>query len=385
MKPASFETIISFESLYSAHQRARKCKQHKREVVEFEVHLSEKLWALHYELKYHKYKIGEYRKFMIYDPKEREIQAIPYRDRIVQHSVCDNLLIPLLENHLIDANCACRVGKGTDHAIRLLRSFMTAHYKKHGLKGYFVKLDIRKYFPSIAHDVLYQKLLHFNFDANTNWLLHVIIDSYGNGRGLPMGNQSSQCFALLYLDRIDRIIKEKLRVKYYVRYMDDMIILLPDRKSARNVLDVIRKEVENEKLVLNPKSTILSVKNGVDFLGWRFRFSSTGKIIQKIKKQSKQRMFSKFRDTLHQVANGRKTQEDLNSSLASYRGHLLRGNAWQIMIKLNETIKKNKKSRTPVCRQAGDPGSSVGMTGHREIAGSSPAMTHSHPRNGPSA
>lgn len=81
MKPANFEQIISFENLLKAHNRACLCKQHKKEVIEFELNLSKNLWALHYDLKYHKYKIGGYHKFMIYDPKEREIQAIPYRDR----------------------------------------------------------------------------------------------------------------------------------------------------------------------------------------------------------------------------------------------------------------------------------------------------------------
>lgn len=335
MKPATFEEIISFENLLKAHKRARLCKQHKKEVIEFELNLSKNLWKLHYDLKYHKYSIDEYRKFMIYDPKEREIQAIPYRDRIVQHSVCDNLLIPLLENHLINANCACRVGKGTDYAIKLLRKFMTKHYKKYGKSGYFVKLDIKKYFPSINHDVLYQKLEKFNFDSDTNWLLHKIIDSYGNGVGLPMGNQSSQCFALLYLDRIDRIIKEKLRVKYYVRYMDDMILLVQDKQTAQNCLQIIQSEVLKEKVFLNYKSQIINVKNGIEFLGWRFSYSKTGQIIQKVKHLSKQRIFEKAKYNKYLFLQGHKTLEEIQNSLASYKGHLLRGNGYNVFQKMN--------------------------------------------------
>lgn len=338
MKPASFEDIISFESLYAAHLRARRSKQHKREVIDFEAHLSQNLWALHYELKYRKYRIGEYRKFMIYDPKEREIQAIPYRDRIVQHSVCDNLLIPLMERHLIDANCACRVGKGTDYAIKLLRSFMADHYKKHGTKGYFIKLDIRKYFPSIDHGVLYKKLSRFHFDPDTDWLLHTIIGSYGNEKGIPMGNQSSQCFALLYLDRVDRIIKERLRVKFYVRYMDDMILLVDSKKLARRILETLRGEIEKEKISLNPKSCIVTAKNGIEFLGWRFTFSDSGKIVQKVKRQSKRRMFFKCREIVFMAGTGKKQPEDLVSSIASYRGHLLRGNGWRVFVRLRKTL-----------------------------------------------
>ena len=301
MKVAGFEQIISFSSLLQAHQKARCGKQYKKEVIEFEAHLSRNLWALHYDLKYRRYKIEEYRKFTIYDPKEREIQAIPYRDRIVQHALCDVLLIPLLENHLINANCACRIGKGTDYAIKLLRSFMTKHYRKYGSEGYFIKLDIKKYFPYIDHKILYRKLSRFYFDKDTNWLLHTVIDSYSCNakqalraaiemaegvadsldeaqgetspkKGLPMGNQSSQCFALLYLDRIDRFIKEKLRIKFYVRYMDDMILLVRTKEEGKRILEDVRIEVKNESLELNPKSAVIPVKNGVEFLGWRFKF-----------------------------------------------------------------------------------------------------------------
>lgn len=333
MKPVSFEDIISFENLFKAHQRARLCKQHKREVINFEANLSRNLWKLHYDLKYHKYKIGEYRKFMIYDPKEREIQAIPYCDRIVQHSVCDNLLIPLLEKHLINANCACRKGKGTDYAIKLLRHFMTEHYKKYGNRGYFIKLDIKKYFPSIDHDVLYRKLERFNFDDDTKWLLHTIIDSYGNGIGLPMGNQSSQCFALLYLDRIDRIVKERLRIKFYVRYMDDMIILVNNRNQARTILEYLRLEVEKENIMLNSKSAIFTTKNGVEFLGWRFFYDKNGRIIQKIKAASRRRIFSKIKTKLHNSICF-----DFSNMMASYKGHLSHGNSWHLYKRICEKV-----------------------------------------------
>jgi len=341
MKPASFEEIISFENLLKAHQRARCCKQHKKEVIEFEMHLSQNLWVLHYELKYHKYKIGEYRKFTIYDPKEREIQAIPYRDRIVQHSLCDNLLIPLQEKHLIDANCACRVGKGTDYAIKLLRKFMASHYRKYGDKGYFVKLDIKKYFPSISHEVLYEKLSKYNFDEDTRWLLHTVIDSYGNRTGLPMGNQSSQCFALLYLDRIDRIIKEKLQIKFYVRYMDDMILLVENRLTASKCLETIREEIKKERIELNHKSQIIKAGNGIEFLGWKFSFGANGKIIQKVKNQSKKRIFQKNRKRLYELRTNRCSQEEYVNSIASFKGHLLRGNGWNVYRKIVYSTRKN--------------------------------------------
>ena len=107
----AFDEIMTFENLYRAHRRARLGKRHKKEVILFEANLSQNLWQLYYDLKYEKYSVGDYHKFMIYDPKEREFQAISYRDRVVQHCLCDNFLTPLLDCRLIYDNAACRRGK----------------------------------------------------------------------------------------------------------------------------------------------------------------------------------------------------------------------------------------------------------------------------------
>ena len=263
------------------------------------------------------------------------------------------------------------MGKGTDYAIKLLRSFMTRHYRKYGGEGYFIKLDIKKYFPSINHELLYRKLERFCFDADTDWLLHTVIDSYeteiigdfkgqsplGEGcvvktaraeprgkafprKGLPMGNQSSQCFALLYLDRIDRFIKEKLRVKFYVRYMDDMILLVRIKEEGRRILEDVRLEVKKERLELNPKSAVIPIKNGVEFLGWRFKFGKNGKIIQKIRQSSRKRMVLKVRKILFLAEQNRLNLESIENSHASYKGHLLRGNGYKLYEKFVEMVRK---------------------------------------------
>ena len=119
-----YEEIISFESLYKAHLRARRCKQYKKEVIAFQNNLASNLWKLHYELKYKRYNIKEYKKFYVYEPKKREIQAISYADRVVEHALCDNFLIPLVSKYLIFDNVACRIDKGSNLAQIRLRKFM---------------------------------------------------------------------------------------------------------------------------------------------------------------------------------------------------------------------------------------------------------------------
>lgn len=325
-----FEKVISFESLYKAHRRARLSKRHKKEVILFEAELSKNLWALHYDLKYGRYEVGGYHSFMIYDPKEREIQAIGYRDRVIQHSICDNYLTPLLNKHLIYDNAACRKEKGTSFAIARWRHFMTEYYKRYGTSGYFLKLDVKKYFPSINHDRLKEKLGKIVTDERILALLYKIIDSYNadEGKGLPMGNQTSQCFALLYLDVVDRYIKERLGVKFYVRYMDDMMMIVNDKETARECIRGVGELLGNDRLILNPKSQMTAVRNGVEFLGWRFLYGENGKIVQGVRPSTKKRILKRVQGMAFCLNTKRISEARVNQSLASYEGYFGQGSCY---------------------------------------------------------
>lgn len=320
IKLPTWEELISYESLYRAHRKARLGKRHKKEVIEFELNLSQNLWALHYELKYHKYNISGYHKFMIYDPKEREIQAISYRDRIVQHTLCDNYLTPLFEKKFIYDNCACRKGKGTHFALKRFKQFMQEFYNKHGNNGRIIKLDMAKYFNSINHDVLKNLLNKSIYDKDVLKLCHKVIDSYNfqENKGLPMGNQSSQCFALLYLNSIDHMLKEKLHIKYYVRYMDDIVMIVKDKLFAKTIINQVKISLEPLKICLNHKSQQIAFKNGVIFLGWKI--FCPNRVILKVKKSLKLRIIEKIK---YNIAIGGNLQE----SLVSYSGMFIHGNA----------------------------------------------------------
>lgn len=143
-----------------------------------------------------------------------------------------------MERHLIYDNAACRKDKGTLFAMNRLNEFLYSHYRIHGRKGYFLKCDIRKFFDNIDHEVLKNSLTRIVDDDRTLRLLFNIIDSYetASGKGIPMGNQTSQWFALYYLDPLDRLVKEKLRIKYYTRYMDDMILISENKEVLKEAL-----------------------------------------------------------------------------------------------------------------------------------------------------
>lgn len=351
-----YETIYRFDNLYRAYKAAARCKRSKNEVVAFELNLAENLWSLHDELENKTYRSGGYHKFMIYDPKQRLIQALSFRDRVVQHSLCDNVLMPYFENRLIYDCAACRIGKGTHFAMNRLSEFMREFYKTHKTNGYFLKCDVRKYFDSIDHGVL-KYLLRKYPDRDIRQFLCQIIDSYNadTGKGLPMGNQSSQWFALYYLDKIDRTIKEKYKIKYYTRYMDDLILLHESKEYLQNCLKKLTDIAENVlKISFNEKTQIFPVSEGVDYLGWRFYLTDSGKVIRRLRTSNKRRYKRRLKAFAERYSRDEMTLDEIQRSLASYRGHLSHGHTWKLTKKVyaNFVLKKqsqeNIKGEQPV-------------------------------------
>ena len=340
-----YEKIYQFEALYRAYRMTARGKRTKEEAVAFELDLAHNLWALHDELEARRYRPSAYHRFMIYDPKEREIQALSFRDRVVQHSLCDNVLKPYFEKRLIYDCAACREGKGTHFAMERLNGFLRAFYREHGTKGYFLKCDVRKYFDSIDHAALKYRLRKFP-DREMKGFLYQIIDSFnaGTGRGLPMGNQSSQWFALYYLDGLDRLIKEKYRIKYYTRYMDDLILLHESKAHLSACLAELREAAARElKLEFNGKTQIFPVSEGVDYLGWRFYLTESGKVIRRLRTSNKRRFKRRLKAFQEQYRGGEKDLEAIRRSLASYSGHLCHGHTWKLRRKVYEGFRLVRK------------------------------------------
>jgi hypothetical protein len=323
-----YERVCDFASLYDGHRAARLGKRDKGEVIAFEMDLAANLWGIKRRLEDRSYNVAGYKRFMIHDPKDREIQALSYADRVVQHSLCDNALTAFFENRLIYDNCACRVGKGTHFGMNRLACFMREHYAAHGAAGWILKADVRKYFASIDHGILRERLRRIVPDPDIMALLEKIIGSFNadTGKGEPMGNQTSQLFALYYLDPVDRLVKEKLRVKHYTRYMDDMVLLHPDRDFLRDCLWRMRTLAEDGlKLELNEKTQIFTIRNGVDYLGWHFYLTETGKVVKKLRASSKVRIKRRMKGLQKGYGSGKLSFDDVNRSMASTHGHLIHG------------------------------------------------------------
>jgi len=259
--------VVSKENLYRAAYCAARSRRYRPASADFYFCLEEEIGRLHRELSDKTYRHGNYRLFTIYEPKERLIAAAPFRDRVVHHAVHD-VIEPVIDRVFIYDSYACRRGKGVHKALERAQGFLRQNrYCLHG--------DIRKYFPSIDHDVLKSIIRQRISDKDVLWLLDEIIDSAPltdhSQAGLPIGNLTSQFFANLYLNELDYFVKQKLRLRYYLRYMDDFLIFSESKFLLRGIKDALREFLRDYlRLRLHEeKSQIYETSRGLKFLGFR--------------------------------------------------------------------------------------------------------------------
>lgn len=324
-----FEIMCSFENLYNAYKKARKGKRDKAACAEFELKTLDNIARLREELVSKTYRMQKYNRFMVHEPKERVVMASSFRDRIVQHSLCDNVLQKRIVKSFIYDNYASQKGKGTHFGLRRLHKFMHQYYCNHGSEGWILKGDISKYFYSIDHDILKKQIQRYVRDKDILNLCYLVIDST-EGKGLPIGNQTSQTFALLYLSGLDHLLKDEIGVKYYGRYMDDFYIIHHDKEELKKLLEIIQCEVEKLGLKLNPKTQIFPLKNGIDFLGFHSYLTDSGKIVKKLRRKSKNNVKRRLRKMASLRKRGMIDRKKVLMSYNCWMGHAKHGNTYHL-------------------------------------------------------
>jgi len=323
-----WDQVISFENLLLSYRKARLGKKSRNEVANFSLNLEQNLLALQQSLLEGSYQPGAYRLFTIYERKPRLISAAPFIDRIVQHAIM-NLLEPALDKTFIFDSYACRRGKGVHAAVERYQHWSKRYY-------YVLKIDIEKYFASIDQQILKEKLRKRVKDKNLLALLDVIIDTgpaqqspmvwYPDDdlltplyrtKGIPIGNLTSQFFANLYLDDFDHFVKEQLRMKAYLRYVDDMVLLADNKVLLTDVKAKIDERLALDRIRLHPNKVQISCcKDGLNLLGYmvypgyrRLRPDNGHRFARRLKKYA--RLYSE----------GKINMSDIQSSVASWIGH----------------------------------------------------------------
>lgn len=327
---SDFEKIYDFESLYRAYRKARRGKRWKEAAAKFEINMLEALRLLSIMLKEKTYKPAPYHTFFVYEPKKRLVMTNSYKDKVVQHALCDEVLEPSLSKAFIYDNYASQPNKGTHFGLARLEKFMREYYRHHGAEGWILKGDISKYFYSIRHDILKEQIRKYVHDPDVLWLVDMIVDST-EGVGIPIGNQSSQLFALLYLSGMDHFVKEQLRIKYYGRYMDDFYLLHPDKEYLKYCLAQITERVGALGLQLNNKTQIMPISQGIDFLGFHTYLLPSGKVIRKLRRRSKNNVRRKLKKMKPLVEAGKIHASAPAQSYQSWRGHASKGDCHHLI------------------------------------------------------
>ena len=329
--------IIDFENLMLAARNAQKGKRYQHNVLTFNYHLETELLALQRELTSKCYIPGNYYTFHIYEPKQRMISAAPYRDRVVHHALC-NEIMPIFERTFIADSYANRLGYGVHKALQRFTKFARS-------SRYVLQCDIQKYFPSIDHQILKATLRRKLKCLDTLWLIDTIIDHSNEQipvqnlfpgdtlltilerkRGLPIGNLSSQFFANVYLDKLDHYIKEQLKVKKYVRYVDDFSLFSDDKLFLTDARLAIEDFLTQFRLKIHPiKSQLFETRKGANFLGFRVLPDRI-----RVRKENLRRGRRRLRQLQADYASGKISVTDLHQSIQSWLAHLSHGDTWQL-------------------------------------------------------
>ncbi len=341
-----FEKVTNFQNMYKAFRKAKCGKGYKKSSARFNVTALDGVHALISQLKDKTYMVSEYTEFKVYEPKERIIQTTSFKDKVIQHCLCDNVIMPRLQQVFIRDNCAGQKGKGTLFGLDRLSEQMQQFYSKYGMSGYILKCDIRKFFYNISHEQLKDIVrYHFGDDPDVCWLCELFIDST-EGKGLPLGNQINQGFALLYLDGMDKLIKHELGIEYYGRYMDDFYLIHPSKAYLQDCLEVITAYLETLDLELNGKTQIFPFKNGVSYLGFHTYITPESRPIRRLKNQNKRNAQRKFLRMAKLVAAGKLPMKKFQASYGAWKNHISHGDCYKLSLKMDIAIENALRGNT---------------------------------------
>ncbi len=339
MKRVGFlwEDMISVENLYRASRAARRGKRYRPACSRFEYQLEKELFSLHEELATGTYKPGPYRSFEIYEPKKRLISAAFYRDRVVQHALT-NCLSKVFEPRFIANSFACRQGKGTHAAVARAQAFS----KKH---RYVWKADVAGFFPSMDHQVLVSLIQRKIKDNRVVWLSERILqESPAVHRGicffpgddlftvserrcgLPIGNQTSQFFANVYLDPLDHFVTDCLGIASYVRYVDDFLVFADSLAQLHEIRKLFARKLSELRLDLHKrKNTFLRVTDGVRFLGFRVFPTHVW-----VSNENVKRFLRRCKVLQEEFRSGRISPSNLQQRIAAWVGHVGQGDTYRL-------------------------------------------------------
>lgn len=332
-----FEKVFSYENLYKSYKLCRKNVGWKASTQKYVVQAPLFVYQTQEKLFKGKYRSGGFFEFDLYERgKKRHIRSVKINERVVQRCLCDNALIPVIARSFIYDNGATLPGKGYHYAVKRLETHLHRHYRKYGTEGYVLLFDFSKFFDNVSHE-LTKKLLAKEFmDERLLNLTYHFIDMFGD-KGMGLGSQISQTFALASANKLDHYIKETLCIKGYARYMDDGYIIHRNKAYLNKVLRDIRKICDELGIVLNEKKTqIVKLSHGFTWLKVRFYLLPSGRIVKKIYKRSVRKMRQKLKKFVKHIENGKMNYTDVYTAYQSWRSYAQHFDAYHTIKNMDE-------------------------------------------------
>ncbi|MEK6941122.1 MAG: reverse transcriptase/maturase family protein [Nanoarchaeota archaeon] len=327
-----WQQLCTYEHLKASYDKAKEGKTYRASVQKFEEHYEEELSKLLIELQNKTYTPQLLKQFILRDPKTRKICVSDFRDRVVHHALI-NIIHPIFDPKLVYDSYASRVGKGTSLALRRFDQFKRKVTKNNTKSCYIFKADIKHYFQTVDQEILLDMIKKYIKDENVLWLIRKILNNYHGeeeGKGMPLGNWTSQFFANIYLNELDQFVKHKLKAKYYIRYVDDFIILHQSKETLIIYETKINKFLKALHLELHPdKCKIVLLQTGIRFLGFKNFYHH-----RIILRRNKQKIYARINSLLDGCSFNVNSKRSVLKTFYGWSGYARLGNSFNFRRKL---------------------------------------------------
>lgn len=359
----NYKRVFDYDNLYEAGTKCCKGVRWKGSVQRFEFSQLYKVYEIYYAIMHRRFRSGHFRYFDIYERGHlRHIRSLPIEERTAQRCLCDNSLIPVLTRSFIYDNGACMRGKGIGFAEKRLKAHLQRYYRKYRNDGYALVFDFSKYFDNADHDAIKAILRRSFKDEGIIQITSQFVDDFGE-IGLGLGSQISQVLSLALANELDHLIKDKYRMKYYVRYMDDGIVICQSKEELKQLLIAVQAVCDKLNIKLNQTKThIVKLSRGFKFLKIHYYLQETGRIVRKIAHEGIKRERRRLKK-LRRLYNAQKiTMQSVINSMSSWLSHCKRANTYRtrrVMLKrffaifpevpVNSFDKKSKRRKVQEC------------------------------------
>lgn len=335
------DEVIGFEALYESAMKCKKGVIWKDSVAHYILNIIEETIKLEEQLKTNTYRPRPQRPFIVNScGKMRTVMGVAFRDRVYQRSLNDNAIYPRITKSLIYDNGACQKDKGTNFSRERLVCFLQRFYRKHGTNGYVLQCDIKGYYPNMRHDIAEKTFEKYLPPEVFKRAQEIMQDQYSGEIGYLPGSQMIQIAGVSVLSELDHFIKERLKVRFYTRYMDDFVLISADKEFLAHCRNEIEKKLEPMGFQLHPKKTrIYPITDGIKYLGFIYRLTDTGKVVRTVNPQNVKNYRRKLYRLVKLAKKGVLTREKVDECYRSWKAHAERGDTHKMLRRMDAYYK----------------------------------------------